>query len=276
MNEFENDPTIDDQIVDVTDLDPIQNSSRISRMFDTLAKRPLLRRRFWRFSITGCSILLVALVLFGTFPSARGLTSNLLARLKPAKKSTLVIPIPTPAASYLFDPNDEVVWSLGDSSPFIPSATLGPAPRDCPMLSQTYPFQYRGAPRAAGSSPVLIIGFGGPDAVITNFKHAQYPEIGWYKRIVLLTETNYTGTITLRGGEMHDGSPIWFGMRPNNQGPVTNLTMVPLNTTFSNHTGGDEGWGLSTTTMYIPRAGCYFLMATWSVGSWIVYFSAGR
>jgi hypothetical protein len=276
MNESDNDPTIDDQNVDITDLDPIRNSSRISRMFDTLEKRPLLRRRFWRFTITGFSILLIALVLFGTFPSARGLTSNMLARLEPARERTLVKPTPTPAASYLFDPNDEVVWSLGDSSPFIPSATLGPAPSDCPMLSKTYPFQYRGAPRAAGSSPVLVIGFGGPDAVITNFKPAQSPEKGWYKRIILLTETNYTGTITLRGGEMHDGTPIWFGMRPNNQGPVTSFTLVPLNTSTSNHTGGDQEWGLSATTMYIPRAGCYFLMATWSEGSWIVYFSAGQ
>ena len=276
MNEFENDPANDDQIVEITDLDPIHNSLRVSSMFDTLENRPLLRKRFWRFAIPSCSVLLVALVLFSTFPSARELTFNVLAHVKTAKGSTLVKPTPTPAASYSFDPNDEVVWSLGDSAPFIPSAMLNAAPRDCPMLSRTYPFEYKGAPRAAGNSPVLVIGFGGPDAVISNFKHAQPPEIGWYKRIVLLTETNYTGTIILRGGEIHDGSPIWFGMRPNNQGPVTSFTLVPLNTGISNHTGGDEEWGLSTTTMYIPRAGCYFLMATWSNGSWIVYFSAGQ
>ena len=275
MNEFENDPTNDDLIVEITDLDPIKNSTSFSRMYETLEERPLLRKRFWRFTITSCSVLLIALVLFGTFPSARGLVSNVLIRVKPSKDSALITPTPTPADSYMFDPNDEVVWSLGDSSPFIPSATLGPAPLDCPSLSETHPFEYRGAPRAAGSSPLLVIGFGGPDAIITNFKHAQPPEIGWYKRIILLTETNYAGTITLRGGEMRDGTPIWFGMRPNNQGPITTFSLKPLNTGISNHTGSDEEWGLTTASMYIPRAGCYFLIAAWSEGSWIVFFSAG-
>ena len=276
MNEFENDPTNDDLNVEITNLDPIQNSSSFSSMFETLEKRPSLRKRFWRFGTASCSVLLIALVLFGTFPSARGLLSNLLIRVKPSKHSAFITPTPTPADSSMFDPSDEVVWSLGDSSPFTPSATLGPAPLDCPALSETHPFEYRGAPRAAGSSPLLVIGFGGPNAILTNFKHAQPPEIGWYKQIILLTKTNYAGTITLRGSEMRDGTPIWFGVRPNNQGPITTFSLIPLNTGISNHTGSDEEWGLSTASLYIPRAGCYFLIATWSEGSWIVYFSAGQ
>jgi hypothetical protein len=245
-------------------------------MFETLEKRPLLRKRYLRFATVSCSVLLIALVLFSTVPSVGDLASNLLVRVKPAKETALVISTPTPADSYLFDPNDEVVWSLGASSPLIPSATLGPAPTDCPALSQTHPFEYKGAPRAAGSSPVLVIGFGGPDAIITNFKHAQPPEIGWYKRIVLLAETNYAGTVTLRGGEMRVGTPIWFGMRPNNQGPMTTFTLDPRHTSVLNHSGSDEEWGLSAAAMYVPRAGCYFLMATWTEGSWIVFFSAGQ
>ncbi len=274
MNEFENDPTNDDQIVEITDLDPVEKSSAVSRMFDTLEKRPLLRKRFWRFTITSSSVLLIALVLLSLVPSVRGLGSTLLARVQLARETALVKPAPTPVDSYLFDPS--IAWALSGSSPLIPSATLGDAPRACPGLSQTYPFEYKGAPRAAGSSPVLVIGFGGPEAVMTNFKHAQPPEIGWYKRIVLLTETNYAGTITLRGGEMLSGTPIWFGMSPNNQGPMTSFNLVPLNAGVSNHTSGDEEWGLSTTNMYIPRAGCFFLMATWTQGSWVVFFSAGK
>ena len=100
---------------------------------------------------------------------------------------------------------------------------------------------------------MLVIGFGGPDAVLTNFNHAQPPEIGWYKRIILLTETNYAGTVTFRGGEMRDGSPIWFGMKQHSQIPNTTFTVPPLNASVSNHTGSDEEWGLSTATLYIPR-----------------------
>jgi hypothetical protein len=276
MNEFENDISNNDQRVEITDLDPIERSSRFSRMFVALEKRPSLRKRFWRITITSCSVLLILLVLFSTFPSIRGLTLGFLPRQVPTHSTTLATATSTPVDPYAFNPKDEVVWTLGDSSPFIPSATLGPAPDDCAAISQTHPFEFKGSPRAAGSSPVLVIGLGGPHAVLTHFTHAQPPEIGWYKRIVLLTETNYTGTVTFRGGEMHDGTPIWFGMKPYNQGPITTFTVLPLNSSVSNLTRSDEEWRLSTATMYIPRAGCYFLIATWLEGEWVVFFSAGQ
>jgi hypothetical protein len=276
MNEFENDTSKDDQIVEFTDLDPVERISRFSRMFTDLEKRPLLRKRFRRIAVASSTVLLILLVLISTFSTIRGLTFSFLPQLVPTHTTALVTTTATPVDPYAFNPKDEVVWTLGDSSPFIPSATLGPAPNDCAANSQTHPFEFKGAPRAAASSPVLVIGLGGPHAVLTHFTHAQPPEIGWYKRIVLLTETNYAGTVTFRGSEMHDGTPIWFGMKQHNQGPITTFTMLPLNSSISNHTRSDEEWGLSTATMYIPRAGCYFLIATWLEGGWIVYFSAGR
>ena len=276
MNEFENDTSKDDQIVEITDLDPIERTSRFSRMFVALEKCPSLRKRFWRITTASCTILFILLVLFSTFSSVRGLAFSFLSRLVPTHSTTLVTSTATPVDAYGYNAQEETVWTLSNSSPFIPSATLGPAPDDCPAISQTYPFEFKGAPRAAGSSPVLVIGFGGPDAVLTNFKHAQPPEIGWYKRIILLTETNYAGTVTFHGGELRDGSPIWFGMKQHSQVPNTTFTVQPLNASVSNHTGSDEEWGLSSASLYIPRAGCYFLMATWPEGRWVVFFSAGR
>lgn len=275
MNEFENDVSKDDQRVEITDLDPIEKSSHFSKMFTALEKRPSLRKRFWRITITSCTVLLILLVLFSTFPSIRSMAPGFLLRLIPTHSTALVTTTATPVNSYAFDPKDEVVWALGDSSPFIPSATLGPAPDNCPAISQTHPFEFKGA-QLTGNSPVLVIGLGGPHAVLTHFTQAQPPEIGWYKRIVLLTQSNYAGTVTFRGGEMHDGTPIWFGMKQHSQVPVTTFTVLPLNSSVSNHTGSDQEWGLSTATLYIPRAGCYFLMATWPEGGWIFFFSAGR
>ena len=276
MNEFENDTSRDDQIVEITDLDPIERTSRFSRMFIALEKRPSLRKRFWRIATASSTFLLILLVLFSTFSSVRGLAFSFFSRLMPTHSTALVTTTATPVDSYAFNAKEVILWTSGKSSPIIPSATLGTAPHDCPAISQTHPFEYKGAPQAAGSSPVLVIGFGGPDAVLTNFSHARPPEIGWYKRIVLLSETNYAGIVTFRGGEMHDGTPIWFGMKQHNQGLITTFTVLPLNSSVSNHTGSDEEWGLSTATMYIPRAGCYFLIATWPEGGWVVYFSAGR
>jgi hypothetical protein len=272
MNEFENDISKVDQIVEITDLDPIEKPSRFSRMFVALEKRPWLRKRFSRMIITGCTVLLILLVLYSTFSSVRGLKLDFLPQQVPTHSTALATTTATPIDQYAFNPEDEVIWTLGDSSPFIPSATLDPAPDDCPAVSQTQPFEVKGVPHAAGSSPVLVIGLGGPHAVLTHFTHAQPPEIGWYKRIILLTETNYAGTVTFRGGEIHDGTPIWFGMKQSSQVPITTFTVLPLNSSVSNHTGSDE----ETATLYIARAGCYFLMATWPKGEWVVFFSAGR
>ncbi len=276
MNAFENETSSDDQIVEISDLDPIERSSSFSRMFVVLQKRPLLRKRFWRIAIASCTVLLILLVLFSTFSSLKNLTFSLFSLSASTHSTALVTQTATPVDAYSFNAQEETIWTLGSSSPFIPSATLGPAPDDCPTISQTHPFEYKGAPRTVGSSPVLVLGFGGPDAILNNFAHAQPPEIGWYKRIILLTQTNYAGTVTFRGGEMRDGSPIWFGMKQHGQIPNTTFTVSPLNASVSNHTGTDEEWGLMSATIYIPRAGCYFLLATWPEGGWIVYFSAGR
>ena len=276
MNQFENDLSKEDQRAEITDLDPLEKHSCFSRMFAALEKRPSLRKRFWRITITSCTVLLILLVLSSTFSSVRSMTLGLLSRLVPTHSTALVTTTATPVDSFAFDPKDQVVWSLGDSSPFIPSATLGPAPDNCPVISQTHPFEFKGAQRAATNSPVMVIGLGGSHAVLTHFTQAQPPEIGWYKRIVLLTKTNYTGTVTFRGGEMHDGTPIWFGVKQRSQVPITTLTVLPLNSSTSNHTGSEEEWRLSTATMYIPRAGCYFLTAMWPEGGWVVFFSAGR
>jgi hypothetical protein len=276
MNEFENDTSKDDENVEITDLDPIERTSRFSRMFVTLEKRPSLRKRFWRITTASCTILFILMVLFSTFSSVRGLTFSFFSRLVPTHSTTLVTTTATPADSYVFNVKEEILLTRGISSPIMPSPTLAPAPLNCPAVSQIHPFEFKGSPQAAGSSPVLVIGFGGPDAILTNFKHAQPPEIGWYKRIVLLTESNYAGTVTFRGGELRTGAPIWFGMKQHNQGPITTFTVLPLNSSISNHTGSDQEWGLSAATLYIPRAGCYFLMATWAEGGWIGFFSAGR
>ena len=276
MNKFENDPSKDDQIVEITDLEPIEVASRFSRMFKALEKRPSLRKRFWRMTTASCTVLFILLVLFSTFSSVRGLAFSFFSRLVPTHSTTLVTTTATPVDSYAYIAKEQILWTLDNSSPITPSATLDPAPQNCPAISQTCPFEFKGAPRAVGSSPVLVIGFGGPEAVLTHLKQAQPPEIGWYKRIILLTETNYAGTVTLQGGEVHGVSPIWFGMRQHNQGPITSLMIRPLDSSSSNHTGSDEEWGLSSSTLFVPGAGCYFLAATWPNGGWIVFFSAGR
>ena len=62
MNEFENDAIKDDQVVEITDLDPVERTSRFSKMFIALEKRLLHRKRFWRIATAGSTFLLILLV----------------------------------------------------------------------------------------------------------------------------------------------------------------------------------------------------------------------
>jgi hypothetical protein len=277
MNDFKDDAVQDDLDVEITDLEPIEGASRLSRTLLAWEGRPSSLRRRTRHIVAVCSsFLFIFLVIFGTFPSAREMASSMLSRLSAAHSIGKVTATATPEATNVFDAKEVIIWNTHTTTTITPSDILDPAPQNCPAISQTQGFDYTGGPRVAGSPPVLVIGFGGTDAILTHFKHAQPPEIGWYRRIILLTETNYTGTITLQGGGLHGVSPIWFGMRPHNQGPITSFTLRPRDASRSNHTRGDEAWGLSSATMFVPRAGCYFLTATWAEGWWIVFFSAGR
>lgn len=277
MNDFEDGTIQDDLDVEITDLEPLEGASRLSRVLMAWEERPSLRRRAWRIGTAGSSLIFILLVIFSTFPSPREIASGIFSRLTPAHPAESLTATKTPGTTNILDAQEVIMWPTDRPSAITPSATLDPAPKNCPVISQTRGLDIKGAPRVLGSSPVLVIGFGGTDAVLTHFKRAQPPEIGWYRRIILLAETTYAGTVTLQGGELHpNGTPVWFGMRQHNRGPITLFTMRPVDTSLFHHFGDDRQWGLMAATLYIPRAGCYFLIATWPEGRWIVFFSAGR
>lgn len=263
MSEFENDETKDDLDVEITYLEPIEEASHVSKVLMAWEAHLFLRKRVWRLALASSTLLLILLVIFSTFPSARDLNSNFFSRLSPDHLSRSVSATTTLDTSYVYSRELVIALSPVTSTPLTPSTTLGPAPQDCILDTQARSIDFKGVPNALGGSPVWVIGFGRSSATLNHLKHAQPLEIGWYQRITVLTETNYAGTVTLRGGELSSHTPIWFGMRNHNQGPITSFTVQPLNTDVSNHFGSDQQWGLLTTTLYIPMAGCYFLTATW-------------
>jgi hypothetical protein len=274
MNDFEDDATKDDLAVEFTDLEPIEGASRISRVLTAWEGRPSVRLRIWRVALASGSLMLILLVIFGTFPASREVASSIFSRLTPAHSIEPAKLTVTPDTNYVFNAKEVIVWTAGTSSAITPSATLEPAPQDCAVVSQTHYFHIPGFPMVVGHSPVLVIGLGGSSATLTHFKRAQPPEIGWYRPITLLTETNYAGTVTLQGGEVNGNTPIWFGVR-HDQGLITSLAVRPVDASVSNHFGDDQQWGLLHTMLYIPRAGCYVLIATWPEGRWIAFFAAG-
>src|SRR6267154_4777042 len=128
MNDFENHPSNDDQIAEITDLEPNEAVSRFSRMFKDLEKRPSLRKRFWRMTTASCTVLLILLVLFSTFSSVRGLAFRFFSRLEPTHSTALVTTTATPVDSDGYTAKEQILWTLDKSLPITPSATLDPVP----------------------------------------------------------------------------------------------------------------------------------------------------
>jgi len=249
-----------------------------------LAVRPRLRLRLWRIATAGLILALFFLSFSGSFPQ---LGQNFL--------SFFAHPTPTTAApqhseaagpgmtSRLYQKN---VIQQDDISPrFVPvTATLDAVPQYCLQYTPTQAFYSPSFPGGVGASPLWVTGFSGTagqPAVLNHLKRAQPPQLGWYELLQLVSETNYPGAITLSGGLDNSYIPLWFGtyppgITPHNAGLILSITVNPPDTSFSNHTAGDQQWSILPFNVYIPKAGCYYLKATWTGGSWTAYFMAGR
>ncbi len=156
------------------------------------------------------------------------------------------------------------------------SAKLGPVPQDCPpgpvpqdVVSNTGP--------VVGGGPVWAGNFTGPHATLewlpsyaTEF-HNQY---GWGHKLLWIVEDHVKGLVTVHGANLQDGSPL----RPDAEQKVatsTPITLVlnPQDPTITNHV---DQWVEFPGALDIPKAGCYYLVATWPGGSWRITFAAGE
>lgn len=144
-------------------------------------------------------------------------------------------------------------------------------PQNCPPGSTLQPiFSDVGA--AVGGPPVWAIGFNGPRAVIEIPTYFTYTPYGWTWKLIWRMQDSYTHPITLRGGNLHDGSLLWFQI--GQQDPSTSPVLAPR--LAENPVLNAGSWVDWTSYLYIPAAGCYYLEATWPGGHWRITFAAGR
>jgi hypothetical protein len=99
MNDFEDDATKDDLDVEITDLEPIEGTSRISKVLMEWEDHPSLRLCVWRIATASGTLMLILLVIFSTFPSARNLASSFFSQLTPAHTIKSVRATATPEIS---------------------------------------------------------------------------------------------------------------------------------------------------------------------------------
>ena len=166
-----------------------------------------------------------------------------------------------------------VISTLAPTSTPTPTPTappLGAVPQDCPPGPRLQNIFTDIIP-VVGGSPVWAAGFVGPHAILhvgngISTQNNVYTQHGWYRKILWRVSTNSPSPVTLHGGSLHDGTPLWFQI--GNQ----DLTLSPV---LDPGNAGEQPWTSFPSYIFIPQAGCYYLEAHWSSGSWRITFAAG-
>ncbi len=153
-------------------------------------------------------------------------------------------------------------------TPIIANATnVGRMPTDC-ALGPSPTSRYLDSEFGPGvGGPWLWLIGDGPDMSLTG---AHSYEHGWGVKALWVVGPHYTHPVTLRGGSSNDATPIWFNF---GDGPTPSPLLDPLHP--GTITASDHGWAAFPSTVFIPKAGCYYLEASWPGGSWRMPFAAG-
>jgi hypothetical protein len=269
-----------DTDLEISDLPGTRNYriSRTSPFVRALARQPRLRSRLWQAATAGSVLVLLLIVLSGSFPQLEQGFLKLFMRPSPALRERHsdfeALEITTQ-----YQQRKVLAW-YASTPPVVPlTSGLEAVPQYCLQYTLTQAFDSPPFPPGVGGAPMWVTGFSGPagqHAVLDRLSRALLPQSGWYQRMQLVSATNYPGTITLQGGAEGSNLPLWFSAYPRGTGLIRSITVNPLDSGISNHTTGDQQWGVSSIDLYIARAGCYYLTATWAGGSWTAYFAAGR
>ncbi len=162
--------------------------------------------------------------------------------------------------------------SMPTPTPYVPPPTLtppplGPVPQNCP-LGPTPQQVFSDLGPVFGHAPLWVSGIDGPHATVRFPRYDGYTQYGWAVKMLWRAPARYMHPITVRGGNLRTGTPLWFQM--GEQDPSMAPVLRPQER--SSITGDWVDW---PSYVYIPMAGCYYLEAAWPEGQWRLTFAAG-
>jgi hypothetical protein len=257
--QMENAKETDDFEIEIIDI-PQDEGRNISMALLKLGSSFSPKSRVWCFSTIIGTLLLVLLVLVSSSPSLLDTTWALLRKSSPSG-SSLTSGHPYVAANSL-------------------PAPLGPAPQSCPSIAHLHDFDHPTFPPGVGSSPMWIVGFSAPGARLVQLDTTiQQPrQEGWAYRLMLVVSSHYLGFVVLSGGSVQGNVPLQFdnGLSIAAQNPITTFFLLHTDHARMPVWLSDADWRAWNVPVYVPAAGCYYLMAAWAGGSWQVNFAAGR
>jgi hypothetical protein len=274
-----NEPEQDDIELEISDLPGAQNRHRAPAfLLLILATRPRLRSRLWQAATFIIILCLFFILLPGYLPLLQQNMSGIFAHISQptaTDSSQHSTPLISQQVKSLYDTKNINIW-LASRPLVVTSTALDNAPQNCPQYTLTQNVDAPSFSEGVGSSPMRVTGFSGPRATLNRLIRAQPPQFGWYQQLLLVGETNFNGRVTLHGGMVGSLLPLWFGVYPHGGPLITTVEFNPVDSSLSNHTTDDQQWGTLPINLYIARAGCYYLQATWENGGWTAYFAAGK
>lgn len=283
--------------VEVTDLRP-RSHPRPAPMhvYDKNGHRLRVLARRRRRVVLGVSLLVLLAVLLGTVTVGHVAGLPFLSSA-PHGSAAHLSASPTPTSAFVFSPIPSV--------PLVPPLTFGAAiptalPGDParpplgaapPSCSAEPPGLTPASPPALGEAigfpPVRVGGFTGPYATLRLGSSAlsydwdpSHTRYGWPAGILLVVRSDFTGPVTLTGWNPVDGHPLWFGFIEAGvwgapRSILPNYTLDPTHPSIP--AGGEDATGTFWYGyVFLPRAGCYTLVATWPGGDWAFLVSAGQ
>lgn len=96
---------------------------------------------------------------------------------------------------------------------------------------------------------------------------------GWAYKTLFISSVSFKGRVTLRGGSLSGGPPLYFSDRAQRT-PARTLTLNPQHPLA--YSGADRSWSYFPAGVYVSKPGCYYLEAHWPHGQWKTTFIAGR
>lgn len=169
--------------------------------------------------------------------------------------------------------------------------TLGPVPLNCHGSTPTAIGRFFGTRYGngvgVGAYPVWAAGLHGsyaaygPHAVLewgTDPRDlaARYkPPHGFWHKMMWVMDPRFKGRVTLHGGGVYGGPPMWFELAGPFEEVTTTLVLDPRHLTVVPF-GYEHPWPQFPGGLSMPRAGCYYITAQWPGGRWRITFAAGR
>lgn len=147
--------------------------------------------------------------------------------------------------------------------------TLGAAPPNCASAS-TLTFIDSSIGSGVGVSPIWGVGVSGPQATLHLGSNAKLTANGWQSQLTFVAKVHAPGPLVLQG-QLIQGNypPVWF-----QYGTQQATTEIGLDLTHPGP-GSTSAFEKYPTTIWVPQAGCYQIIANWPTGSWSAVIGIG-